>query len=453
MKTLIAMAFSAGMVISPVVTADTCQSNGSVANASEMLDKQVRAFNGSSFGSDLIKRAEAGRLVLLKSDVMSVDKSVDSPQFTQSRDFAYAKALANVQAKFILKKQTESQAQIVSERYDASPASAEYGFPNDDAGSRNIRIGDKSVKLVEAKLDNALRAEGVSEQEIRSASREKKVDLFRESLAHAAARRAFGAATGLIPVKSFETVDCNGRAAVLLVAVYSEKNRNFVNAILHSESIVAAPELASGVPFETQVGNEIDDGSVVYEWGIRKLYDSHGYPVLASYGQWGYAPHQGMPKANERRKRSALTQADAGAYEQMTLFLDSQANFSNETSSSEFANSFVRVTETAEGVQKTEEEVSEIVTKSIESFRTKGKVKLAGLSNPIHWDLAYPHKGAQARVVGSVLYWSPHAEDAINIATGKRARRVISNKEETPAPGVDHSMIGGSKVRNNVDDF
>ena len=358
----------------------------------------------------------------------------------------------NVQAKFILKRQSELSAEIVTEEYNAEPASAELQFNDSDRSNEWVRIGDKALRLIEAKLDNALREEGVSDAEIKGATREKRVDLFRESIARRTSRRAFGAAAGVIPVKSFEAVDCDGRVSVSIMAVHSKKNREFVQAILDGESMKPDASRAASKPFELSVEAEIDDGSIVYEWGIRKFYDSTGLPLLASYGHWGYVPQEGMAKANERRRRSALNQADAGAFEQLTLFLDSQANFLNEISREEFSNSFVKVTQTTEGTTRTEEDVSEIVERSTERFRSRGSVRLTGLSDPIHWDIAYPHDRAQANVVGSVVYWSPIAEDAINRATGQRAERVVS--EKPPAEQAQwEAQSAGSKVKNSADAF
>lgn len=452
MQFVAAVSFVAAVTLAVNASANTCDAGGSVQSAAATIEKEMRDFRQTDFGKAIVARADAGSIVFLRSEAIPVDRSVNHPDFAKSRDFAYAKAMVNVQAKFILKKQSELSAQIVTDKYDAEPASAELQFNDNGQNDEWVRIGDKALRLTEAKLDNALREEGVSDSEIRGATREKRVDLFRESIARTTSRRAFGSAAGLIPIKSFEAVDCDGRAAVSIMAVYSERNREFVAAVLGGESMKADPARAATVPFESSVESEIADGSIIYEWGIRKLYDASGLPLLASYGQWGYVPQEGMSKANERRRRSALNQADAGALEQLTLFLDSQANFLNETSREEFANSFIRVSQSSEGTVRSEEEVSEIVERSTEQFRARGSVRLTGLSDPIHWDLPYPHQQAQTNVTGSVIYWSPRAEDAINSAVGKRAERVVQEaipKEQTPG----EEQVSGSKIKNSADDF
>lgn len=432
-----------------------CASTAQQSSAAQILEKQMRAFNQTDFGLGLKERAENGSLILLRSGVVSVDQSVSSPNFGKSRDFAYAKALSSLQAKFILKKSSELQAQIVTEEYNAEPSADDFKFSDDNSNENAyVRIGGKVLKLAEAKLDNALREEGHNEDEIGSASREKKIDLFRESIKRESSRRAFGKALGLIPVKTMEAVDCNGRAGVSVIAVYSEKNEEFVKAVLNGHSMKPDQNRAATQTLQLQVDGEIDSGSIVYEWGIRKLYDVVGYPILVSYGQWGYVPQQGMAKMNERRRQSALNQADAGAVEQLTLFLNSQASFLDTTSREQFVNSYIRVTETEEGIVKTEEDITEYLEKSTKAFSAKGKVKLTGLSDPMHWDLPYPHESAQSNIVGSVLYWSPRDEDAINLATGKAAERLVSTKPKADAAqAIDASKMAGSKVRNNVDDF
>lgn len=438
-----------------------CASDLKQPSAVQILEKRIRVFNQTDFGSGLQARAENGSLVLLRSGVVTVDQSVSSPHFGKSRDFAYAKALSNLQAKFILKKDSELQVQITTEEYSAEPSGDDLKFEDED-NSENayVRIGDKVFKLAEAKLDNALRQEGVSEEEVQSAPREKKIDLFRESIKRKSSRKAFGKASGLIPVKTIEAVDCDGRAGVSVIAVYSEKNEEFVNAVLNGDSMKPDKNRAAKQTLQIQVDSEIDNGSIVSEWGIRKLYDTAGYPILVSYGQWGYVPRQGMVKANERRRRGALNQADAGAVEQLTLFLNSQATFLDETSREQFVNSYIKVTETDNGVVKTEGEVTEYLEKSSETFSANGNVKLTGLSDPIHWDLPYPHQRAQSNIVGSVLYWSPRNEDAINTAAGKMAQRENSAKPVIDSEGsvddtqaIEASKVSESKVKNNVDDF
>lgn len=431
--------------------AKSCTPDQQGVSAAAMIEQSMRDFNRTPFGSALAQRAEAGSLVSLRSDAISAELSISHPDFAKSRDFAYAKALVNVQAKFILRKRTQTEAEILTDKYNAEPSSAELKFTDKDASNEWVRIGDKALRLTEAQLDNALREEGVSEADIKGATRQKRVDLFRSSIARSTSKTAFGAAAGIIPVKTFEAVDCDGRAAVSLLAVYSEKNREFIAAILEGQSMKPNAENAEIEPFENRVEAEIDDGSIIYEWGIRKLYDTTGLPLLASYGQWGYVPQSGQPKANERKRSSALNQAEAGAIEQLTLFLDSQANFRNETSKEEFANSYIEVTQTTEGTTEVERDISEIIERSTEKFRTRGSVRLTGLSDPIRWDLRYPHDAAQTNVVGSVIYWSPRAEDAINLATGRNADRVVV---ETPKPAVQgEAQATGSKVKNNVDDF
>jgi len=432
-----------------------CASDASHLSSVQLLEKQMRTFNQTSFGAGLKERSENGSLVLLTSGIVSVDQSVSSPSFGKSRDFAYAKALSKLQSKFILAKSSQLQAQIVTEEYNAEPSADDLTFSNESSNEdAYIRIGEKVFKLAEAKLDNALRKEGVSEEDVKATAREKKVDLFRDSVKRQSSRQAFGRASGLIPVKTMEVIDCNGRVGVSVVAVYSEKNEEFVNAVINGESMKPNENRAAKQTLQAQVDSEIDSGSIVYEWGIRKLYDLAGYPMLVSYGQWGYVPQKGMVKANERRRRSALNQADAGAVEQITLFLNSQASFLDETSREQFVNSYIRITETDKGIEKTEEEVTEFLEKSIKSFAVKGNVKLTGLSDPMHWDLAYPHESAQSNIVGSVLYWSPRNEDAINSASGKVAKRVISDEpKEDEAQMIEASKVSGSKVKNNVDDF
>ncbi len=442
-----------GVTLSSAARSETvCAPEDEGVVAAEMLETQIQAFNRTEFGIALAKRAELGELVSLRSDTVSIDQYVTQPGFTKSRDFAYAKALANVQAKFIVKKQADLSAQIATERYDAEPAPGDLEFTDEDPGDEWVRIGGKLLRLTEAKLDNALREEGVAVEEIEEATREKRFDLFRESITRRSSRSAFGSAAGLIPVKSFEAVDCSGRAAVSILAVYSEKNREFVTAIHEKHSFKPDPDRVAEVPFISSVDTEIQDGSILYEWGIRKLYDTSGLPLLASYGQWGYVPQEGMPKANERRRRSALIQADAGAIEQLTLFLNSDSQFLSEASREEFANSFLRLIENPDGTQRRiEEDVSAIVQKSSERFRTSGTARVTGLSDPIHWDLKYPHNDAQARVVGSVVYWSPRAEDAINQAIGVDAGRIVGESPKAISQG--EAQLGGSKVKNNADDF
>lgn len=436
-------------------TAVGCASTSLQPSAVQILEKQMRVFNQTDFGLGLKVRAENGSLILLRSGVVSVDQSVSSPSFGKSRDFAYAKALSNLQAKFILKKSSELQVKIVTEEYGAEPSVDDLKF-EEGGGNEHayVRIGEKVLKLAEAKLDNALREEGRSEEEIKSAPREKKIDLFRQSIKRESSRRAFGKAVGLIPVKTMEAVDCNGRVGVSVVAVYSEKNAEFVEAVLNGHSMKPDLNRAAAETLQMQVDGEIDDGSIVYEWGIRKLYDVEGYPILASYGQWGYVPQLGMAKMNERRRQSALNQADAGAAEQLTLFLNSQASFLDKTTREQFVNSFIRITETENGVVKAEEEITQYLENSSKTFSAKGQVKLTGISDPVHWDLPYPHESAQSNIVGSVLYWSPRDEDAINLATGKKAERSLSIKAEADTVQIiDAPKVAGSKVKNNVDDF
>jgi hypothetical protein len=437
-----------------ILSQTECASDSQQLTATQLIEKKIRGFNQTDFGSQLLARAESGSLVLIKSGVVSVDQSVSSPNFGKSRDFAYARALTQVQAKFILKSSTNSQAKIMTDEYSAEPSNDDLTFTNENSSENvTVRLGDKLFKLAEAKLDNALREEGVSEDEVQATPREKKVDRLRKSIIQKSSRSAFGKASGLIPVKTMEAVDCNGRAGVAIISVYSEKNEEFVKAVLDGHSIKPNKDRAAKQTLQAQVDTEIDNGSIIYELGIRKLYDTAGYPMLASYGQWAYVPRQGMAKANERSRRSALNQADAGAYEQLTLFLNSQASFSDETSREEFVKAFTKVTETDRGIVETEEEITEYLEKGLKSFSVKAAVTLTGISDPMHWDLPYPHESAQSNIVGSVLYWSPRNEDAINTAKGNKAKRNTLKPLVDPTQAIEASKVNESKVKNDIDDF
>jgi hypothetical protein len=437
-----------------ILSQTECASDRQQLTATQLIEKKIREFNRTEGGSELLARDESGSLVMITSGVVTIEQDVSSSNFGKSREFAYTKALTNVQAKFIQLDETSAQARVATEEYSATPSKDDLTFTNENSSENVIvRLGDKVFKLAEAKLDNALREEGASEEEIRSTPRQKKIDTFRDLIKVTAARESFGKASGLIPVKTMEAVDCNGRAGVAMISVYSEKNKLFVDAILAGDPIKPNKDKAAKQTLQAQVDDEIDDGSIIYEWGIRKLHDTAGNPMLASYSQWAYVPQQGMAKANERSRRSALNQADAGAYTQLTLFLDSQARFKDDTSREQFAKAFIEVTETDRGEVKTTEEITEILEKNSKSFLVRAAIKLTGISDPMHWDLPYPHASAQSNIVGSVLYWSPRNEDAINTAKGNKAKRNTLKPLVDPTQAIEASKVNESKVKYDIDDF
>ena len=438
------VAFSAG---AQAPAAKTCTETRSAA---ELLDSTIRKWKNSELGLALQARNDKGDLLLLISPVTTVQVSTNAANYGKSRDVAYAKSFLMTQASFVQAKSEELQASTISEVMKATPSQTELKLDDPGAKDRVIRIGDKLYQLTEAMIDNALRKEGVSDDEIAKVQPSKRVDTLKARMTRTTTAKAFGQVSGVLPLQNYEAVDCSNRSAVATISVFSNKNLEFAKDVAMKRPVVADKDNAAAKPLGAMVDAEIDSKDILQNLLIRKVYDQDGYPSLISYGQWSYVNTGGSVRDRELKREAALTQSEATAKAQIAMFLTGNAQTLVQTMNSEAEEEFVTVTKET----NTTESMSELIEKQYKRFAAQAQVKVTGLRVLGTWSQEYPGLPG-VMIVGSVVGWSPQFADAVNKAVGSSVRQSATAETPTTAPAgaAIPAQVTGSKAKNNASDF
>lgn len=424
--------------------------------ARDTIRDQLLQFRSSDLGQSLEARAAAGEITLVFGDPVSVNAALDHADFGKSRDLAFARSFLDTQSKFILLQNRRIQTETLSESFDQVPSQEEMSFKDGETDGKLWRLGEKLFRLTEAKLDAALESEGVPRDELAGANPKKKVDLYREKLTRKTAQRAAERVAGLLPIMNFEASDCEGRAAVATVAVFSQKTLDFTRAFVNGKAFIPNADAKAEKSVNQQILEEMSGDEIVDLWGLRKVHDQAGYPALVSYGQWSYLKRDGASRANERREVSALQHAENNALQQIALFLNGTASVVISTEVDEFVNAFVELEKTRDGVIESTQEIEEIVERRLTNMSARANVTLHGVSSPLTWVKPYPNDASNVQLVGAVVYWTPLTEDAVNRAVGRSSQRAAGSGEGQAAPDSPKNMESGkreSKVKNSARDF
>ena len=414
--------------------------------ATEIVEQGLREWEQGKLGKALNERDSRGELVLLIGRPILVAASVDSASFGKSREMAYAKSFLDTQQQFIQRRSTSIQTETAAQYFDAAPSQEDLEFQQGKEGAL-ARIGKKVFLLTEAKLNKALREAGVPEDKITEAEFSRKVQTYRDSLTRKSVSKAFGELSGIVPVKNIEATDCNNLAAVATVSVFSGKTLSFVKDVITGRPILADADRA-GQNLHDMVREEIDSGDIVYNFGLRRVYDEAGYPSFVSYGQWSYVAGGLTPRQRERKKRTAVTQAEQNARAAIAQFLNSSGQAVVQTLTEERVEEFVKVF----ADRKEQASMTELVEKVLEDYSAKANVKVTGLRKLADWSMPYPDK-PDVMLVGVVLSWSPRSADAIERATGRKGGQAASQPVRQSAPAGGKATLRGSKDRNDAADF
>lgn len=417
--------------------------------ATDIVRAELDAWLDSDLGQALETRSERGEIVLAVSDPIMVMAQATSSDFGKSRVFAYDKALLNAQAKFVKERQARTETELATSRFDSAPPMEQMKLQEEEREGRLMRIGDKFFALTEAKLDSALRDEGVDVETIDKVEPSKKLDIYRERVGRKSVTTAMGQIAGMMPIENIEALDCNGTAAVATIAVYSDKMRQFAQDVAAGKPVIADPEKASGRTLRSTIREEIKDQDIPFIAGLRVVNDQDGFPSLVSYGQWAFVPTGTTPQARERAKQTALNFAEDAARSQIALYLKGSMTLMDSSNVNEESSEVATITRN----DVTTEQVSEIIEEQLRTASAKATVTITGVRELGQWTMDYPDMPG-VQMVGKVLAWSPQYADAIRAATGNSKRQAVNPAAQPqPAQNPTDATVRKSKGKNNAADF
>ena len=376
-----------------------------------------------------------------------VGKNAHEKDWGKSRSLAYVRAYLDAIREFVEKRRTVIRTDTARDYLEDDHGVIEDSDPQSYLDS----IGTKYAALLEKKLDNALTEEGLSESEIAELTAPQKVIRFRDSVIRRSTVEAHGSASGLVPVKTVEVVNCDGDTAIGVVLASSRKMSVLAAQVANGEPIRPDPERAGRTVAEQL--RSLADVDLVTEFGIRRWWDDQGYPVIIAFGQWGWYSANLNNRQKDRAWRFAKDQAEMQARAYLSEFINLGTLFESESETGSVAEE--ATIRHSSGIGE-DVDVEDMIDRLVRTAQTESRVALTGLSTLRTWSATHPLAKDQ-ELVGAVVYWSPALEDSAREGLGLSTKHAPPEQTEEARAAPEASRVEGgtteSKVQTDAADF
>lgn len=330
-----------------------------------------------------------------------IQAPLDSRGYADSRINAYNKAMLDAKAKM-----AEYLEIAIRTETEHDYAEGNVGG-NEEAERDETSIGAKLKRLVVAKIDDALRAEGLDPDAADRAARERVAkkqlnsDLYRKAISTAARAEI----TGMQVMCSFEGVPSGKKGQIGVVAVWSPKLQAMARSLSHGG------RLPSGVgkrPIKDQI--PADKEVLLSTFGVQQKIDENGHLVLVGFGQAGAATDS--PQSANAARNKAKMQAMAAIRE----FAGESVAVATDAVNAESVEEFENAAESYEDVSAYRQKVEAVA----ESLR------ISGIATVKNWECRHPLTGKT--VYGAVCSWSPDS--------AARAQSMKRSMDAAAGPGA-----------------
>ena len=341
----------------------------------DMVEEYLNA-KGYSEGEN----AKGGKPFYVAVGYGVIQAPLENRGYADSRVNAYNKAMLDAKAKM-------AEYLGIAIRTETEHDYAEGNFGGNEAAEQDeSSITAKLKRLIVAKIDKALREEGLdpdkAEREAleRAAKKQLNSDFYKKVISTAAKAEI----TGMQVMCSFEGVPAGGKGQIGVVAIWSPKLQAM------AQSISRGTKLPTGVgkrPIKDQIPN--DKKVLLSTFGVQQKIDEDGNLVLVAFGQAG-AVSESPQSANAARNKAKM-QAMAAIRE--------------------FAGETVAVTTDAMNAESVEEfENAAASYEDVSAYSQKIKavaetLKISGIATVKNWESKHPLTGRM--VYGTVCSWSP----------------------------------------------
>lgn len=413
-----------------------------------VIDELIEDFKSSPAGVGFTSNPQLF-FATAKASVMATPESRD---WGVARVMAYKEAMIKAQAEYIRFLGLNISTESVSKMFDDQSKMPSFSEADLRSSNKLGELLDKVVAVAGGKLDQQLQEMGISPEEFRAAPRSKRATLFERSVAQTTTLRGRQELTGIIPVKTFEAYNAEGNHEVAVAVVASPNFRQFVHDIIQSKGDIAPnPDKAMSTSLRDYL--RADQAALLNEFGIRRMYDEQGYPVLISFGQ-SSNPYRGSDyqrRSDNRELSFAVARAD------------SYAHFANLFNSSGMVNEAVTVSAqrsttgvaTAEGLDVTlsEESSTEFMRAINNEIATRGNVSnLAGTRELFRWTQNHPMHGHE--INGVVYIWHPQSElQARQLRDFKPAPTAKAQQQQQQPRSSGQTGTSQSRNLMSADDF
>lgn len=375
------------------------------------------------------------------------------PAYAKELTIAYEKALLNLQANFILQNYGTMTTQRILDFVEDDSTNANIFEPiqlkKDIEQGQLSRILDKTLSVIENKLDAQLAEQGLSSSEIKKMSITQKKEIFKDNFKKSMIKKAVQNISGLVPVQTkvvSRKTKVGDAVEIGIIAVMSQKTRQFADDMARQRATNV-----KGTPKDLNNVLPKNDKEYLNEFGLRYLYDKDGKPMLLSYGRWSVVGKSQNPSKYLRKIESAKEKARMFAEASIGEFMKSNIQASQsadiESISEEIA---TKVTEFENNVQSGSneglDEIGETIDRSFKKIKATSTFKLRGTSQLKTWETEDQNGVLH---VGSVVTWTySQLDNANSIANINNKKTEVKQEKKEIAPESKKS-----KMVNDANDF
>jgi hypothetical protein len=378
----------------------------------------------------------------------AVNTTPENPNWAKFRVLAYDKALVNVENEYLQMQNQNIKAAKIRQIYQNANAEVPDFKPEEMSDSSKVnRLLNKLFAVTEGKLDKALDELGVDKEQFAEAPEKQRHVMFGESLTKATIVESIGSLSGMIPIQTFEGFNERKEHVIGVVCIVTPKLKQFAYDVLHSRGYIE-PTGKVGEDLYEKFSSE--KSLLVDQFGVRKMIDKEGSPVLISFGQWANNHKTSNATLKTKYREVAKKQAAAQAKNQIAIFLAGKSMYQSESQVGELFEDAYNV---SEDNYKEEDLTNTILDGLNETSQTKANVNMTGLVPLYTWTLKHPQYGHE--IVGAIYKWSPKDEMA---ARKLKNWKPNSNPKPHVAPKPKEEIKGenGSKQGQDymdLDDF
>ncbi len=381
------------------------------------------------------KRDSLPTRVKLYSDVAMVLVPTTSPDWVEQRSLAYEEAILNVSVKYIKEQQLEITNDTVKSMYQAADQ-VPPPYDKEQETGQAAELVRKILAVGNARADAELKKLGVDPKQYADAPESQKLIQLKNALMSKTIETSFGELVGLTPLQSFEGNDGEGNYAVGVVAAVSSGLRDFAQEVLTSKGDFT-PDPSKALDLESVIG---DEPALVPQFGVRRLFDKHGLPVIVSFAQWAPQGKSEDPATNDAYREVAVSQAESRADAQISNFLAGSAQFERESDTGKSLEKMAERLPDNTALQHAE--TKSIINGMMSELRVHSNIKLSGIETFKTWYLDHPVTGRP--IVGVVRIWS---------AAGEKAMSALRESEPSAGTSADGKALknGQAGVTSGAD--
>lgn len=355
-------------------------------------------------------------------EILTATSEVQVPStnrdWVRQRSLAYDDALLQAEADYVEQQTLRITDETISRVYHAAGQEP----PPYDAGrepGKQAELVRKVVALASGKLDGELRDLGIDPKEYEQAPPPQRYVQFQNALKRKTISRAGGELTGLVTVQTFEGHDGRGNYTIGVVAVVCPSMKELAQEVqtTHGE-IQPDPARAQDL---TQI--YANPALLVRDFGVRRVFDEDGLPVVVSFAQWASDYTGSDPAVAQEYRRAALESAKQKADGQIAQFISGSMTYD---SSSEAGREMLRQAERLpDGYAQDNAATKTVTAELLTSMHSQASVQVTGEQTLYTWSRKHPD--TKQPIVGVIRVWS---------AAGEKATRALRDQHDPAAKPV-----------------